>query len=371
MIPVFTPTIGPHEMRLVNEALTMGEISGSAGRFITKLEEKFAAFCGCRHGVAVSSGSTALHLACAAVGIQAGDEVLVSASTNIASANAVVQQGALVVPVDSEPDTWNMNPALLDALITPSTRAIMPVHLFGHPVDMDPVMEIARRRGLYVIEDCAEAHGAMYLGRKVGGIGDVGCFSFYANKVITCGEGGMLVTNDDKIAERTRLLRNLAFGQPRFKHEEIGYNYRLTNLQAAVAVGQLERINEILAQKRTIANWYLERLSSVPGLRMPVERMGCRNVYWMFALVVEREFGLSRDDFADELLSYGVDTRTMFCPMGQQPALLKRNAVRPTDCPQADFLWANGLYLPSGLNLTEYDVDAICHVVQEMSPACA
>jgi perosamine synthetase len=371
MIPVHAPVFDPEDFHLVQFALNSGEISGTFGRFITEFEERFAEFCGCNFGIAVSSGTTALHLAAAVLGIGRGDEVLMNACTNIATANAVVQQGGIVVPIDSEPDTWNMRVDLLEDAITSRARAIMPVHIYGHPVDMDRVMEIAHKYELRVIEDCAEAHGAEYRGRRVGSFGDFGCFSFYANKVITTGEGGMLVTNDPQLAEQARSLRNLGFGIPRFVHHEMGFNYRMTNVQAAIGVGQLSRIEQIIERKRHIAQMYLDRLADVPGLRLPVEADYARSVYWMFGVVLEPEFGVHRDDFAAELLDHGVDTRTMFCPMNQQPALLKRGAVKRLACPVADFLWTNGLYLPSGNGLTESEIDGICHLVQEMSPACA
>ena len=370
MIPVFSPAIGRTELGYVMDALLAGDISGSGGPFLKRFEEEFAAYCGCRFGVAVSSGTAALHLATTLARIQPGDEVLVSACTNIASANAVAMRQGIVVPVDSEPDTWNMDVSLLDALVTPRTRAIMPVHIYGHPVDMDEVLRVAEKHDLFVIEDCAEAHGALYRNRKVGGIGTVGCFSFYANKIITTGEGGMLVTNDEHLAERARSLRNLAFGKPRFLHREIGFNYRLTNIQAAIGCAQFERINETLTDKRRIATHYTELLRDTPGLRLPVERDYARNVYWMYALVVEESFGATRNMLIDALAEYGVETRTMFCPMKLQPALVDSQSVRMTSCPVAEELWERGLYLPSTHALSDREIDAICHVIQEVHLEC-
>src|SRR5688572_25799258 len=231
MIEVFDPIIGEEEIEAVVAALRRGEISGSFGESIPRFEEEFAAYCGCKYGVAVSSGSTALHIAVAAAGIGAGDEVLISASTNIATALAVVHNGAIPVPVDSEEITWNLNLDLIEDLITERTKAIIPVHLYGHPVDMDRLMEITRKHNLLVIEDCAESHGATCRGRMTGSFGDMACFSFYANKVITTGEGGMITTNNEQLAERLRLLRNLAFTKPRFRHEEAGFNFRMTGYQ--------------------------------------------------------------------------------------------------------------------------------------------
>lgn len=358
-IPVHEPDIGEAEIANVVAALRRGEISGSFGTAIPEFEEKFASFCGCNYGVAVTSGTTALHLAVDAAGIGRGDEVLVSASTNIATALAVYHNNAVSVPVDSEPVTWNLDPALIEELITPRTRAILPVHLFGHPCAMDAIMDIARRRNLIVIEDCAEAHGATYQGQKVGSFGDMGCFSFYANKLITTGEGGMVVTNDAKLAERLRLLRNLGFGKPRFYHEVPAYNFRMTGYQAAMGLAQLGRIDDIIAAKRKIAHSYNKLLGDVPGLQLPAELPGALNVYWMYAIAVQPEFGLTRDQLAQHLNAHGIDTRTFFCPMNQQPFLRTQEGYRDVPCPVADGLWTAGLYLPSGNNLTTAEIERV------------
>lgn len=364
MIPVHQPELGERETTLVLEALKAGEISGSFGHFITDFEQKFAEYCGVKYGVAVSSGSTALHLAMVIAGIEKGDEVLVSAFTNIATANAVAMQGGVVVPIDSEPDTWNMNPELLWNEITPRAKAIVPVHIYGHPVDMDQIYQIGTEEDLIIIEDAAEAHGATYNCQKVGSLGDMACFSFYANKVITTGEGGMIVTDSLDFAEQARSLRNLAFGMPRFLHNEIGYNYRMTNLQAAIGVAQLERIEETIAKKRQIAKWYSDRLSKIAGLQLPVEKNYARNVYWMYGIVVEPNFKVSRPILIEKLKAADIQTRTMFCPMNLQPALLEKKLVKQIPCPVAENLWKNGLYLPSGCQLTEKDIDVICEVIK-------
>jgi perosamine synthetase len=368
MIPVHEPVIGQRELALVTEALRQGQISGSAGRFIEEFESRFASYCECRHGVAVSSGSSALHLAMATIGIQAGDEVLVSACTNIASGNGVVMEGGVVVPIDSEPDTWNMNPALLESAITARTKAILPVHIYGHPVDMDSVLRIARQHNLRVVEDCAEAHGALYRGKKVGSLSDLACFSFYANKVITTGEGGMITTNDAGLAEKARRLRNLAFTTPRFRHEEVGFNYRMTNLQAAIGVAQFERIEEIIEAKRAIARKYTAGLKGIRGLRLPVEKSYARNVYWMYAVVVDPEFGMPRDQLAAALGERGIDSRTFFCPLNLQPAYQRRKAVREVSCPEAEILWERGLYLPSGCTLTDEHLTTVCQAFRDLGP---
>jgi perosamine synthetase len=353
MIPVFEPVISQDDIDAVNEALQRGEVSGTFGKALSQFEQEFSAYVGCRYGVAVTSGTTALHLAVAASGIAPGDEVLVSACTNIATALAVVHNGAIPIPVDSEPATWNLNLDLIESLITPKTRAIIPVHIYGHPVDMDALMQIARRHGLTVIEDCAESHGATVRGRQTGSFGDLACFSFYANKVITTGEGGMVTTNDAALFERLKLLRNLAFTRPRFRHELAGFNFRMTGYQAAMGLSQLRRIDYILGEKRRVAQSYTRHLRDVAGIQLPTELNWARNVYWMYALVVQPESRLTRDQLMSKLAEDGIDTRTFFCPMNQQPCLQSRPGFRQISCPVADRLWENGFYLPSSYTLSE------------------
>jgi perosamine synthetase len=319
----------------------------------------------------VSSGTAALQLAVAAAGIRPGDEILVSASTNIATALAAVHNGALPIPVDSEPVTWNLDLDQIESLVTARTRAVIPVHLYGHPVDMDRLGEIARRHGLTVIEDCAESHGATCRGRMTGSFGAMGCFSFYANKVITTGEGGMVVTDDPRLADRLRLLRNLGFTQPRFRHEIAGHNFRMTAYQAAMGVAQLARIEAIVAAKRRLAETYNRLLADTPGLQLPTEAAWARNVYWMYAVVVRPEFGATRDELAAALLAEGVETRTFFCPMNQQPCLRALPGFRETACPVADELWEAGLYLPSTASLDETTIAGIAALVKRASVAAS
>jgi perosamine synthetase len=352
MIPVFEPMIGDTEIAYVTDALRRGEISGNFGTYLDRFEKDFAAYCGCKHGIAVTSGTTALHLAVDAAGIGPGDEVLVSASTNIATALGVYHNGAMPVPVDSENVTWNLDLNLIESLITPRTKAIIPVHLFGHPVDMDHLLQIAKRHNILVIEDCAESHGATVRGRMTGSFGGMSCFSFYANKVITTGEGGMVTTNNDAFAERLRLLRNLGFTKPRFRHDVAGYNFRMTSYQAAMGLAQLEKIDSIIAEKRRVAATYNTLLADVPGLRLPVELNWAKSVYWMYALTVEPAFGRTRDELASRLAQTGVETRTFFCPMNQQPVLRELPGFPADNCPVADQLWQTGLYLPSAPTLS-------------------
>ncbi len=276
----------------------------------------------------------------------------------------MVHNGAAPVPVDSEAVTWNLDLDLIESLITPRTKAIIPVHLYGHPVDMDALVDIARRHDLIVIEDCAESHGATCRGRMTGSFGAMACFSFYANKVITTGEGGMVTTNDDRLAERLRVLRNLAFVEPRFRHEEAGYNFRMTGYQAAMGLSQLRRIDDVIDAKRRLAARYREALADVMGLQLPTEQPWARNVYWMYAVVVEPEFGRSRDELASDLRSHGIDTRTFFCPLDLQPFLRAVPGFRQEPCPVADRLWETGLYLPSSPNLTDRDLDQIADGVR-------
>ena len=367
MIEVFDPIIGEEEIEAVVAALRRGEISGSFGESIPRFEQEFADYCGCKYGIAVSSGSTALHLAVAAANIGPGDEVLISSSTNIATALAVVHNGAIPVPVDSEETTWNLNLDLIEDLITENTSAIIPVHLYGHPVDMDRLMDIARRHDLLVIEDCAESHGATVRGRMTGSFGDMACFSFYANKVITTGEGGMVTTNDDYFAERLRLLRNLAFTKPRFRHEVAGFNFRMTGYQAAMGSAQFAKIEHILSEKRRVAHTYNKYLSDIDGLQLPYEADWARNVYWMYAVVVQPEFGISRDELMASLRATDIDTRTFFCPMNQQPCLQVLPDYRAVPCPVADGLWENGLYLPSTYSLSEQTIEQIADAVRAVS----
>lgn len=353
MIPVFEPSVGEEEIAAVVAAIRRGELSGTFGEAIPAFERAMAGYVGVAHGVAVSSGTTALHLAVAAAGIGPGDEVLVSASTNIATALAVVHNGATPVPVDSESETWNLDLDRLEAQIGPRTRAVIPVHLYGHPVDMDRLMALARRHDLVVIEDCAESHGATCRGRMTGSFGAMSCFSFYANKLITTGEGGMVLTDDAQLAERLRLLRNLAFTEPRFRHERAGFNFRMTGFQAAMGVVQAGKLERIVSEKRRVAHTYERLLTDVTELQRPIEREWARNVYWMYGLVVRPESGIARADLLAALTRDGIQTRTFFCPMNQQPCLRERSGFHAEPCPVADRLWETGFYIPSSPSLDE------------------
>lgn len=368
MIPVFEPVFGEEEIQAVVETLRKGEISGSFSPTLERFEREFAAYVGCKYGVACTSGTTALHLAVATLQLSHGDEVLISASTNIATALAVAHNGGIPVPVDSENITWNLDLDKLESLITPKTRAVLPVHLYGHPVDMDRLLVIARKHDLVVIEDCAESHGASCREKMTGSFGDMGCFSFYANKIITTGEGGMVTTDDERLAERLQLLRNLGFTKPRFRHEVAGYNFRMTGYQAAMGLAQLQKIEHIIDEKRRVAQTYNKYLKEIPGIQTPPEAAWARNVYWMYALIVNPDFGMTRDQLAESLKNDGIDSRTFFCPMNQQPCLQTIEGFRNVPCPVADRFWETGLYLPSTYTLSEDTIRLITDSIRRAYP---
>jgi perosamine synthetase len=364
MIPVSKPYLDENDIAFAIDALSKGELSGTFGEYTESFEREFAELHGVRHGVAVTSGTTALQLAVKAAGVGPGDEVLISASTNIATALAVVYNGATPIPVDSEEETWNLNLNLIESMITARTKAILPVHLYGHPVDMDRLVAISKEYGLKIIEDCAEAHGAKCRGRPVGGFGDLGCFSFYANKIITTGEGGMIVTDDDDLAARLRLLRNLAFAEPRFMHKEIGYNFRITGIQSAIGLSQTRRLSEIIKDKRRIAKSYSLGLDGIPFLTLPNEKDWAENVYWMYAMTLSSESRISRDELLLELKDNGIETRTFFCPMNLQPCLDSYPLSGEGNCPVAERIWRSGFYVPSSHTLRDDEIAYICSVLR-------
>jgi len=362
---VCAPVLDGREREYVLDCLDGNWIS-SLGDYIPRFERAFAEFCGVRYGVACSNGTVALHLALESLGIGPGDEVIVPAFTLIATANMVCLSGARPVLVDVEPDTWCIDPMLIEAAITPRTKAIMPVHIYGHPCDMPAISAIARKHQLHVIEDGAEAHGAQVGGRTVGGLGDVGAFSFYGNKIITTGEGGMLVTDDPHVAERAALLRNQAFEAERFVHHHVGFNYRLTNLQAAIGLAQCERLPAKIERKIEMARTYDELLAAEPAIQGPVEREGCRNVYWMYGILINGDSGQSSREAREMLAERGVETRPFFVPIQRQP-VYQGNHRRWPDLrgtyPVSEDIADRGLYLPSGLGLTRDDQE---YVVEQL-----
>ena len=354
MIPVAEPVLLGNEKKYVMDCLETLWIS-SRGKYIPMFEEALARYCNVKHGVACSNGTAGLHMALEVLGIGPGDEVIIPDFTIVVTANVVILAGARPVLVDVEPDTWCIAPAQIEAAVTPRTKAIMVVHMYGHPCDMDPINALAKKHGLAVIEDCCQSHGAVYKGRMTGALSDVGVFSFYGNKTITAGEGGMLVTDSDELAERARIYRDNGFELPRFIHKVRGMNYRLTNVQAALGLAQTEKLDFAVARKREIARTYLEALSGFEHVTLPVERQGCRNVYWMFGVLINDSFGRTKNEVMELLRERGVDSRSFFYPMTEQPAMRGPDPRLPNldgHRPVSADLGRRGLYLPSGLGLT-------------------
>jgi perosamine synthetase len=365
-IPVCEPLLCGQELRYVTDCLKSKWIS-SKGHYIHEFERRFAQYCGCKHGIATTSGTTALHLALAALGLGPGDEVIVPALTMVSPVFAVIYTRARPVLVDAEPRTWNMDPSRIEEKISPATRAILAVHTYGHPCDMDPIIAIGKAHQLYVVEDAAEAHGAEYKGRKAGSMGDVACFSFYANKVVTTGEGGMVITNNADLAERARALKDMAHSHDRrFLHLEVGFNFRMTNVQAAIGVAQLENIERFVEMRRANAHIYNSCLNSLPGIDLPAEEEWAKNTYWMYSIVVGDEFGVSRDELAALLLERGIETRPFFVPMNQQPFLMDLGLFVGENYPQADELSRRGLNLPSGNGLTRKQIKYVSDVIRHI-----
>mgnify|MGYP000845345629 FL=1 len=367
-IPVCEPLLAGNEAAYVSDCVTSGWIS-SAGDYLARFEQGMAALCQVGHGVACANGTAALHLACAALGLGPGDEVICPAFSIISTANSIVQTGATPVLVDVEPDTLCLDPALTAQAVTPRTRAIMPVHMYGHPAEMDPLMDLARQHGLAVIEDAAQVHGGGYKGRPLGGIGQMGCFSFFANKLITTGEGGMVVSDDPELAQKLRRLRNLAHGPKRFEHHELGFNYRLTNLQAALGLAQLERLEATKARKAAIGDRYNHNLADLPGVTLywGRHRPQASPVMWMYGLLLPP--GLDRDAAMDRLREQGVDTRAFFLPLHQQPMYDGAHPGLPDlrgGHPVSEDAGRRGLYLPSGAGLSEAQVDRASQALRDL-----
>lgn len=359
-LPIAEPWIDHEELELVSEAVRSGFVS-SVGPFIAAFEDRFAQFCGARHGVAVNNGTAALHLALAALGVGPGDEVLIPALTFVATANAVTYVGARPVLVDVSPDHWCMETAELSKRLSPQTKAIIAVHLYGHPCDMDAILAFAEEHGLLVIEDAAEAHGARVRGRRVGALGHVGCFSFYGNKIVTTGEGGMCVTNDAALADRMQYLKGHGMRpERRYWHEEVAFNYRMNNLQAALGLAQMGKVEAMIATKRRVASYYQDRLAPLEAagvLRLPTEMDWAESVYWLYSIVVE-ESETGAAGLALRLRELGIETRPLFVPMHRLPPYRDSAAY-----PVAERLSERGLSLPSGVRLSAADLDRVSDAV--------
>lgn len=352
-IPVNEPLLDGNEKKYLLECIETGWIS-SEGPFIKEFEQKFAGRMGRKHGIAVCNGTAAIDAVVEALGIGPGDEVIMPTFTIISCIAQIVRNGGKPVLVDSDPITWNMDVSQIEAKINPRTKAIMIVHIFGLPVDVAPVLGIAKRYGLKVIEDAAEMHGQTYKGNPCGSFGDISTFSFYPNKHITTGEGGMILTDDDELAETCRSLRNLCF-QPhkRFVHERLGWNLRMTNMQAALGLAQLERLDEFVVRKRKMGALYTELFKDVPGLQLPLTKTDyAENIYWVYGIVLDESLGIDAEEAMKQLGKTGVGTRPFFYPMHQQPVLRKMRFFENEAYPVAECMHQRGFYIPSGLNLT-------------------
>ena len=359
-IPISEPSITQKEIDYVTDAIKSGWVS-SLGKYIDMFEEKFALYCGTRFAVATSNGTTALHLALVSLGITAEDEVIIPDLTFVATASAVKYIGAKVVSVDIDEDTLCIDTKAIENVITHKTKAIVAVHLYGHPANMDEINKIAKKYNLFVVEDAAEAHGATLNGRKVGGLSDAGVFSFYGNKIITSGEGGMITTNNEELYQKMKYLRDHAMSKDkRYWHTEVGFNYRMTNLQAALGVAQFERIDEILAKKKEIFTWYYEELKDVKDIKLNFQQNGFKNVYWMICIELLEYSQEQRDALLVELKKRGIDGRPYFYPISDMPM------YDNTDTPISHKVSKRGLNIPSYFEITKDQVLFVCNTLKEL-----
>jgi perosamine synthetase len=366
-IPVNEPLLNGNELRYLEECIKTGWIS-SEGPFVTRFEQEMAARVQRRHGIAVTNGTAALEAAVVALGIGPGDEVIMPAFTIISCASAVVRAGATPVLVDACSQTWNIDTEAIETRITPRTKALLVVHIYGLPTDMAPVLALAQKYGLKIIEDAAEVHGQTYDGKPCGSFGDLSIFSFYPNKHVTSGEGGMIVTNCDALAERCRDLRNLCFlKQRRFVHEELGWNLRMTNLQAAIGVAQLERLDEFVERKRAMGALYHELLSETEGIELQQRDAGySQNIFWVFGIVLKDEIPMDAQEAMKRLASKGVGTRPFFWPMHRQPVFQKMGLFHGETYSVAERIADRGFYLPSGMALTGAQIRQSASALQEI-----
>ncbi|WNL12620.1 DegT/DnrJ/EryC1/StrS family aminotransferase [Aliarcobacter cryaerophilus] len=368
-IPVNEPLLNGNEKKYLNECIDTGWIS-SEGPFVRRFEEGMANYVGRKYAVAVTNGTAALEMAVKALGIGEGDEVIMPSFTIISCVQAVVKAGAKPVLVDSEYDSFNMKVEGIEAKITPNTKAIMVVHIYGLPVDMNPVLELAKKYNLKIIEDAAQMHGQTYNGKMCGSFGDISIFSFYPNKHITTGEGGMVLMNDERLYEKCKSLRNLCFSpdvNKRFIHEELGWNLRMTNIQAALGVAQLERINEFVTKKRFIGNMYQELLSDIKTINLPLKnKTFAENIYWVFAITLKDDYSKTAKEVIQELGNKGIGTRPFFYPMHQQPVFNNLGLFKNEEYPNATKLYERGFYIPSGLAITEEQIKQVSKILHEV-----
>lgn len=367
MIPVNEPLLDGNEKKYLTECIETGWIS-SEGPFINRFESEFAVKVGRKYAIAVANGSLALDAAMMALDLEPGSEVIMPSFTIISCAAAIVRAGCVPVVVDADPLTWNMDANQIESRITPRTRAIMVVHIYGLPCDMDAVMAIAHKHGLRVIEDAAEAHGQVCAGQACGSFGDLSIFSFYPNKHVTTGEGGMILTDSVVLADKCRGLRNLCFmPERRFVHEALGWNMRMTNMQAALGVAQLERLDEFVQRKRNMGRLYTELLADVPGIQLPLAATGyAQNIYWVYGMVLDESLNFDAKEAMRRLSEAGVGTRPFFWPMHEQPVLRRMGWFAQTHCLVAERIARRGFYIPSGLALKEEQIRTVAKVVREV-----
>ncbi len=373
-IPVCIPVVPKNAKKYVNAVIDKNWVSSlcldEEVNYLKKLEDGFSSFIGVKYGIAVTNGTTALDLAVATLKIGTGDEVIVPSFTMIASATSIIHNGARPVFIDADPNTWCIDVNLIEDVITEKTRAIMPVHIYGYPTDMDKILEIAEKYNLQVIEDAAEAIGTKYKEKKAGSIGDMSCFSFYANKTITSGEGGIVVTDSEEYAKRAAMLKDQAFGEPRFIHEEIGFNSRMNNLTAAYAYASFEEVQENVEKRARNAELYNQALSDIEGIVLPPKsKEGIKNSYWMYGILIdEKTYGRSKSEVRELLKSeHGIDTRDFFYPMHKQPIMIKKGYVtQDTVMIVSERLWEEGLYLPSSTNLKEDQIAYIADALKKI-----
>ncbi|WP_345993132.1 DegT/DnrJ/EryC1/StrS family aminotransferase [Sulfurimonas sp. HSL-1716] len=366
MIPVNEPLLNGNEKKYLNECIDTGWIS-SEGPFIKRFENDMAAYVGRKHATACANGSAALDIAVAALNLQKDDEVIMPSFTIISCAQALVNRGVKPILIDSDLFTYNMKVEDIEAKITPKTKAIMIVHIFGLCVDVDPILTLAKKYGLKIIEDAAQMHGQEYKGKKCGSFGDISIFSFYPNKHITTGEGGMVLTDDKYLDERAKSLRNLCFTADRFVHEELGWNYRMTNMQAALGVAQLEKIDQVVEKKRWIGRTYSEFLKDIDVITLPMEKTEyCENIYWVYALLLKDDYKKNAKEVMAELGKLQIGTRPFFYPMHKQPVFHKMGLFLDDDLPNSEKLYERGFYIPSGLALTKEQIREVSNILHKV-----
>ena len=368
MIPVNEPLLNGNEKKYLMECVDTGWIS-SEGPFIKKFEDEFSKMLHRKFGIAVCNGTAALEIAVAAIGIEKGDEVIMPAFTIISCAAAIVRSGGIPVLVDSDLESWNMDVTTIESRITSKTKVIMVVHIYGLPVDMDPVLELAKKYNLKIIEDAAQAHGQTYKGKKCGSFGDISIFSFYPNKLITTGEGGMILTDDETVAEKCKSLRNLCFiPEKRFVHEELGWNMRMTNLQAALGLAQLERWDERIKLKRKMGKLYTQLLRNNTDIILPLEKTSySENIYWVFGIMLKNNSSTTSEKITKKLLEQGIGTRPFFYPIHQQPVFKKMGLFKGETYPNSEKMYEKGFYIPSGLGLTENQMHEVAENLNNIS----